>query len=466
MSALDTDRPVAAPLDVLIIDDEKNIRATLRVCLEDVGARVVEAASAEAAKTALLRRSFALAFLDLRLGEDNGLTLIPALLAANPTLEIVVVTAYGTAANAVEALQLGARNVLQKPFSPAQIREVVERVRERASLTLQLRALHSRAETSAPQIDVESRSPAVRELLGVLAKAATRDVSVLLRGENGTGKSVLAKYLHALSARADKPLVTVNCPTLSEELLTSELFGHARGAFTGAVRDQPGRVEAAEGGTLFLDEIGELPSSLQAKLLRFLQDREFERVGENQTRSANVRVVAATNRELDAEVRAGRFREDLLFRLNTFELVVPPLRERREDILPLARRFLALFAVGAPSAPRFELTPEAEAALTSYDWPGNLRELRNAMERASIMAAGAVDRHRALARAHPRHHRRAPPRRTVHARRDRARAHPARAGAVRDRGGGRARARYRRDDAVAAAQALRRDLEYRSVSSI
>ncbi|HEX2570461.1 MAG TPA: sigma-54 dependent transcriptional regulator [Polyangia bacterium] len=376
------------PLAVLIVDDEKNIRATLRMCLEAIGAQVVEAASAEAAHSACQRQPFDLAFVDLRLGEANGLTLIPPLLAASPLLEIVVITAYGTVETAVEAIQLGARDVLQKPFSPAQIRAIAERVDRRRGLTLKLRDLRTQVESAAPDIAFESRSPRVRQLLAILAKAATHDVSVLLRGENGTGKSVLARQLHTLSGRSAKPFVVVNCPTLSPELLASELFGHARGAFTGAVKDQEGRVEAAEGGTLFLDEIGELPPSLQAKLLRFLQDRQFERLGENQTRTAHVRIVAATNRDIEAEVAAGRFRQDLLFRLNTFEITVPPLRERREDILPLAYRFLALFAESEQGAPPSTLSPEAEAALLAYDWPGNLRELRNAMERAAILAAG------------------------------------------------------------------------------
>jgi NtrC-family two-component system response regulator AlgB len=334
------------PLAVLVIDDEKNIRATLRVCLEALGAEVVEAATAGAAQTASARQPFDLAFLDLRLGSSNGLELIPVLLQQSPLIDVVVVTAHGTVENAVEAIQLGAREVLQKPFTPAQIRDIAARVRKRHLLESRLRHLRSELETAAPELELESRSPRVRQLLGVLAKAAQHDVSVLLRGENGTGKSVLARQLHALSARAAQPFVVVNCPTLSEELLASELFGHSRGAFTGAVRDQPGRVEAAAGGTLFLDEIGELQSSLQAKLLRFLQDRQFERVGENVTRTADVRIIAATNRDLEAEVKAGRFREDLLFRLNTFELLVPPLRERSEDILPLAYRFLAVFQRG------------------------------------------------------------------------------------------------------------------------
>jgi NtrC-family two-component system response regulator AlgB len=375
-------------LDVLVIDDEKNIRSTLRMFLESLGARVTEASSAEAAKTAVLRQQFEVAFLDLRLGEVSGLSLIPALLQANPLLDIVVVTAYGTVENAVEAIQLGARNVLQKPFRPEQIQRVVEKVTNRRSLEVQLRELRVRLEATAPDVSLESRSPRVHQVLGILGKAATKDVSILFRGENGTGKSVLARYLHALSARAAKPFVVVNCPTLSEELLASELFGHTRGAYTGAVRDQPGRVESAEGGTLFLDEIGELPPSLQTKLLRFLQDRQFERVGENVTRTANVRIVAATNRDLETEVKVGRFREDLLFRLNTLEIVVPPLRERRDDILPLAHRFLAFFSRAEGMAQRLELSSEAEAAICAYDWPGNIRELRNAMERAAVLAGG------------------------------------------------------------------------------
>jgi NtrC-family two-component system response regulator AlgB len=207
---------------------------------------------------------------------------------------------------------------------------------------------------------------------------------VLLHGESGTGKTVLARRIHALSRRSHRPFVVVNCPTLSEELLTSELFGHAKGAFTGAVRDQPGRVEAAEGGTLFLDEIGEITPSLQAKLLRFLEEKEFERLGENKTRHADMRTVAATNRDLEEHVRKGLFREDLLYRLNVIDLQLPPLRERREDVLRLARRFLVFFARSA-RRPAQELSSAAEAALLAYRWPGNIRELRNTIERAVIL---------------------------------------------------------------------------------
>src|SRR5438067_1361622 len=221
------------------------------------------------------------------------------------------------------------------------------------------------------------------------ARAAAADLAVLFRGESGTGKGVYARALHSRSARAARPFVVINCPTLSEELLASELFGHAKGAFTGAVRDQPGRVEAAAGGTLFLDEVGEVPQSIQAKLLRFLQDKHFERVGETRTRVADVRIVAATNRDLEEAVRAGQFREDLLFRLNVVEVIVPSLRERREEILPLAQSFLGFFARAARRSPQ-QLSPEAERAFLAYGWPGNIRELRNAIERAVILSPAQI----------------------------------------------------------------------------
>jgi NtrC-family two-component system response regulator AlgB len=374
-------------LDVLVIDDEKNIRMSMRVCLEGLGCNVAEAASAAAAKAAVDRRHFDLAFLDLRLHEADGLQLLPELLAVAPDLDVVIVTAYATVPTAVEAIQKGARDFLPKPFVPAQIRRLVERVAARRVLEREVDDLKSRLGEAAPEVTFETAASKMRALLALLDKAAQHDVPVLLQGENGTGKSALARRLHGKSARAAAPFVVINCPTLSEELLASELFGHARGAFTGAVKDQPGRVEAAAGGTLFLDEIGELPPTLQAKLLRFLQEKQFERVGETHTRHADVRIVAATNRDLGSDVAAGRFREDLLYRLNTFELTVPPLRDRREDILPLAQRFAAFFARTSPR-PSLTLTPAAETALVGYAWPGNLRELRNAIERAAILAVG------------------------------------------------------------------------------
>jgi NtrC-family two-component system response regulator AlgB len=290
---------------------------------------------------------------------------------------------------AVEAMRRGAKDYLPKPFTPAQIRHLVGRAVGRRALERRVSDLETRLEEAAPEAIVETGSPRMQSVLDVIGRAAGHDVAVLLRGENGTGKGVLARLLHSRSPRRDRPFVLVNCPTLSEELLVSELFGHARGAFTGAVKDHEGRVEVAEGGTVFLDEIGEISPGLQAKLLRFLQEKRFERVGETRTRTADVRVVAATNRGLEEEVKAGRFREDLLYRLNVVEVTVPPLRERAEDVLPLARRFVAFFARQGRRQPP-ELSAEAERVLLAYPWPGNVRELRNAIERALILSPGQV----------------------------------------------------------------------------
>ena len=369
---------------MLVVDDEKNIRATLAMCLETFGEQVVQADGVDAAKAAVAGAPFDLAFVDLRLGQNNGLELIPQLLAQRPLLDIVVITAFATIDTAVEAIRRGARDYLSKPFTPAQIRHVVDRVRQRHASERRLTDLQARLAESTPEADLSTESAKMQQTLELLARAATADAPVLLRGENGTGKGVLARALHAASPRQSQPFVVINCPTLSEDLLTSELFGHAKGSFTGATRDQPGRVEMAEGGSLFLDEIAELSPGLQAKLLRFVQDKQFERLGENRTRQANVRVITATNRNLEEDVGSGRFRRDLLYRLNVMQLHIPPLREREEDVLPLARKFLGFFArVGRK--PPAELSKAAEATLLRHSWPGNVRELRNAIERATIV---------------------------------------------------------------------------------
>jgi NtrC-family two-component system response regulator AlgB len=384
---MDTSQPPpesTGKLRVLIVDDEKNIRATLSLCLEQIDCEVTAAASADAALAALAQRPYDLAFLDLKLGATNGLDLLPQLLNRAPGLMVVIITAYGTIDSAVEAVKRGATDYLPKPFTPAQIRSVVDRSLDRRDLLRRLVDLEGRLQEASPEIDLETRSPRISSVLQVAVKASGSDAPVLIRGESGTGKTMLARFIHSMSPRSQRPFVVVNCPTLSEELLASELFGHTRGAFTGAVRDQPGRVEAAEGGTLFLDEIGEITPSLQAKLLRFLEDKEFERLGEGKTRRANVRAIAATNRDLEEHVRKGLFREDLLYRLNVIDLQLPPLRERPDDILGLAQRFLIFFARAAKRQPP-ELSKAAEQALTSYSWPGNIRELRNAIERAVIL---------------------------------------------------------------------------------
>jgi NtrC-family two-component system response regulator AlgB len=390
MTGMGSDTAAApAPLRALVVDDEKNIRTTLAVCLEGLGCKVLQAANGAAALEALRIEPFDLAFCDLRLGQESGLELLPRLLAERPELEVIFITAYATVDTAVEAMRRGAKDYLPKPFTPAQIRHLVERAQERRALTRRVFDLEGRLAEAAPEAVLDTGSPRMQAVLQTIERTSGHDVAVLLRGENGTGKGILARVLHAHSPRRDGPFVVVNCPTLSEELLASELFGHARGAFTGAVRDQEGRVEAAEGGTVFLDEIGEISPALQAKLLRFLQEKRFERVGETRTRAANVRIVAATNRDLEAEVREGRFREDLLYRLNVVEITVPALRDRPEDVLSLARRFVVFFArQAARQAP--ELSPAAERVLVSYRWPGNVRELRNAIERAIILTPGQV----------------------------------------------------------------------------
>ena len=383
------------PLQVLVVDDEKNIRATLLLCLESIGCQVTAVGSSEGALVALERQAFDLCLLDLRLGEEDGLELLPELLAARSGLMIVLMTAYATVDTAVEAMKRGACDYLPKPFTPAQLRHLVDQIEARRFALRRVADLEQQLKDATPDADLETRSPKMRAVLDLVPPAAASDAPVLLRGENGTGKGVVARWLHACSPRQDKPFVVVNCPTLSQELLASELFGHTRGAFTGAVRDQPGRVEAAEGGTLFLDEIGEISLELQAKLLRFLQEKEFERVGETRTRRADVRIVAATNRNLEADVASGRFREDLLYRLNVLELHLPPLRERHEDIVELAQRFVA-FAARASRRPVPELSPATQEALLSHAWPGNVRELRNAIERAVILWPGKIIEPQAL----------------------------------------------------------------------
>src|SRR6266480_3785493 len=371
-------------LKALVVDDEKNIRTTLSLCLEQMGCNVTAAPSAESALVALTQQPYDLAFLDLRLADTSGLDLVLKLLAEDPNLFVIVVTAYATIDTAVEAIRRGAKDYIPKPFTPAQIEHVVKQVAERRELTSRIASLEEQLRASVPDVELQTQSPKMHLVFDTALRVAKSDATVMLRGESGTGKGVLARMIHIHSPRADRPFVVVNCPTLSEELLASELFGHAKGAFTGAVRDQAGRVEAAEGGTLFLDEIGDISPSLQAKLLRFIEEKEFERLGENKTRRAHVRTIAATNRDLDEHVRKGLFREDLLYRLNVIDLYLPALRDRPEDILRLARRFLIFFAKSARRQPQ-QLSQAAEDALQGYGWPGNIRELRNTIERAAIL---------------------------------------------------------------------------------
>jgi NtrC-family two-component system response regulator AlgB len=301
----------------------------------------------------------------------------------------VVITAYATFETAVEAMKLGAADYLPKPFTPEQVRHAARRVVSANVLKHKLSELQDRLDETEGETSFESQSPAYRALLQTAALAAASDSVVLLRGESGTGKTVLARWMRQHGKRADRPFVTVNCPMLASDLMSSTLFGHRRGAFTGAVADAAGKVDEAQGGTLFLDEVGDLSADAQARLLRFLHDRTYERLGEATERKADVRIIAATNRSLEAEVKAARFREDLLFRLNVIALTLPPLRDRREDILPLASHYLRSLE-RRQARQQLAFSPGAERSLTDYPWPGNMRELRNAVERAVILAPARV----------------------------------------------------------------------------
>lgn len=374
-------------MNLLLIDDDPSLRKSLRLALETLGHHVVEARDGTQAQEILGHGLFDAALLDLRLGREQGIDVLPALLRLAPGLAVVVITAYATIETAVEAMRRGAFDYLPKPFTPDQLRAALDKVARLRRLQSQVEELEEQVRSVVPEADLKTEDAGVKQALDLAFKAAAGDATILIRGESGTGKGVLARAIHARSPRAGGPFVTVHCPSLSMDLLESELFGHVRGAFTGAVRDTEGKVAAAEGGTLFLDEIGDLPPPLQAKLLRLLQEKRFERIGETRTRAADVRILAASNRNLEEAVTAGAFREDLLYRLNVIEVTLPPLRQRRADILALADHLLRFFAREA-GKPITAFTAEARAGLERYPWPGNIRELRNAIERGVLLAAG------------------------------------------------------------------------------
>ena len=371
-------------LAILIVDDEPNIRKTLAIALEAEGHGVAAVSNVQDGLAESRRKCFDLAFVDLRLGTESGLDLISALAGLCPWLKIVVITAYASIDTAVEAMRRGAFDYLAKPFTPEQVNLLVRRVSEVRALEQKVATLQEALSEAAPEADLTSHSPVMQKTLRLAQRVADSDATLLIRGESGTGKTLLARAIHSWSRRAVRSFGVISCPSLSAELLESELFGHVKGAFTGAVRDHLGRVAACEGGTLFLDEIGDLPLPLQAKLLRLIQEREYERVGEVVTRKADVRLLAATSVDLAAAVQAGRFREDLFYRLNVVEIMVPPLRERPEDILPLAERLLAFFA-RQNHRRILGFSDEAREALQHYQWPGNVRELRNVIERAVLL---------------------------------------------------------------------------------
>ena len=378
-------------MEFLVIDDDKTFRDATCLLIDDGEGHYAEAACSGAAGLAELKEGkFDAVLLDLNLGAEKGLDILEQILKRQPNLPVIIFTAQGSVKNAVEAMRRGAVDFLEKPFTREQFHLVLARVQRFHQLNQNIQRLEREVKESnaqSPEILLESTAPLVKETLDTLLRAAKTPASILILGESGTGKSVLARAVHQQSHLADRPFITVSCPSLSKELLESDLFGHVRGAFTGALRDHWGKVKAAAGGTLFLDEIGDLPLEIQPKLLRLLQEREYERVGENVTRQAEVRVIAATSRDLKKRAAEGAFREDLFFRLNVITAEMPPLRQRPGDLLPFAEHYFKHFA--ALCGRRLEgFSGDASAAIRAYAWPGNLRELRNAIERAVIMVKG------------------------------------------------------------------------------
>ncbi len=372
---------------VLIVDDEPSIRRTTRIAVESSGHAASEAPNAAKALKAAEAEGFDAVFLDLKLGADDGLEVLGRLMKLRPAPAVILFTAYANIATAVEAMRRGAFDFIPKPFTPDQIRAVLAKVAKAHAMERRVQALESDLASGAPPVDLESDEPSMQRALQIAFRAAGTDANILILGLSGTGKSILAREIHKRSARAEDAFVTVNCPSLSRELFESELFGHARGSFTGAVNETSGKVAAADGGTLFLDEIGEMPPEIQPKLLRLLQEREYERVGEALPRRADVRVIAATNRDLAAEVKAGRFREDLFYRLNVIAVTLPGLRDRPADLRRLADGARRYFGSRAGKGD-VRFSQAVSDALSAYPWPGNLRELRNVIERAVILAPG------------------------------------------------------------------------------
>ncbi len=373
---------------LLIVDDEKNIRATLARGLQLEGFRTLEAEGGHEALAVLAREAVDLVLLDLQMPGLDGLGLLEELAARGPRLPAIVLTAHGSIDRAVRAVRLGAVDFIEKPPAMERILLAIENALRVTHLERENARL---AEEAGVGGELLGRSPAMRALRDTLGRVAPTDATVLVSGENGTGKELVARALHAGSARRARPLVVVNCAAIPDTLFESELFGHAKGAFTGATEARRGKFEEADRGTLFLDEIGEVPVALQAKLLRALESGEIERVGGRGVERVDVRVVAATNRDLPADVRAGRFREDLYYRLLVVPVHVPPLRERRDDVPLLARHFLEVAARPLRLPPK-TLADDAVAALVRHPWPGNVRELRHAMARVAILAPGSTVR--------------------------------------------------------------------------
>jgi two-component system response regulator PilR (NtrC family) len=375
---------------ILVVDDEPSMREFLQILLSKQGHEVATAGDVAEARERLRGGDFDLVVSDLRLGRETGLDLLRHVKESAPQTEVVMVTAFATTENAVQAMKLGAYDYVLKPFKVEELKLVVEKALEHRALVAENRVLRHRVGERRPHADdLIGTSPAIQEVRQLVEKLAPTRTTVLVTGESGTGKEVVARAIHARGDRRDQPFVAINCGAIPEGLIESELFGHEKGSFTGAVGAKPGLFEVAGSGTLFLDEVGELPPPVQVKLLRVLQERRIRRVGGQSDITVSARIVAATNRDLEAEVRAGRFREDLFYRLNVIQVRMPPLRARVGDLPLLADHFLERFA-GELGRRKATLSPEALRLLLAHPWPGNIRELANVLERAATLAEGDV----------------------------------------------------------------------------
>jgi DNA-binding NtrC family response regulator len=371
---------------VLVVDDEKNILNTIGICLESIGIDATLCAKPQDVLHLLQENIFDIAFVDLKMSPMDGIEVLSEIKQYSPNTTVIIMTAHGSVDTAIVAIKKGAHDYLQKPFDFEELKLFTQKVLAHHQLVHEVAELREELASMQGSGEIITRNRAMIEQLDIAARVAESTISILVEGESGTGKELVAHYIHQKSNRADKPFVKVNCAAIPEQLLESELFGHVRGAFTGALKDRQGRFEMADGGTIFLDEIGELSSSIQSKLLRVLQTKDFERVGENVTRKVDVRVISATNRNLDEALKEGIFREDLFYRLNGVRIKLPSLRERPEDIPLLIHYFLKKFSKDRD----IKISPEADIVLRTYRWSGNVRELENVIERAALLAANGV----------------------------------------------------------------------------
>ena len=375
--------------NILVIDDEAAQRDVLTGYLKKKGYKIYSASSGKEGIESAKNNPVDIILSDFKMPDLNGIEVLEQVKKINPGISFVIVTAYGTVENAVKAMRLGAFDYISKPVDLDELDLMIERIIEHKNLKSENQLLKTQLQEKHKISSIVSRSQKMEEVINVAARVAESKATVLITGENGTGKEVLAKAIHYMSSRKEKPFIAVNVPALTETLLESELFGHEKGAFTGADKMKKGRFEIADGGTLFLDEVGDIPQSIQVKLLRVLQEHQFERVGGTERIEVDVRIIAATNKDLEQKIKEGTFREDLYYRLNVVSINIPPLRERKEDILPLIENFIDKYCK-ENNKEKLEVSKEAVDVLMKYPYPGNVRELENIIERAVVLTRGKV----------------------------------------------------------------------------